>query len=292
MEDYSISDGDISAAVRAEGAELSSLKKGSSEYLWNADPAVWNRSAPQLFPIVGTLAGNEYRYDGKTYRMTRHGFARDTEFTLRSRTSSSIVFEMKDSAATRGSYPFPFVFSVGYSLKEGTLTYTWRILNTGKKTMYYSVGGHPAFVCPDGNSMFAGCSALFTGSRPVQELSCGMINTDGLLSGEKKVLPLKNGILALESETFSHDALILENSGIRNVTLISSAGKKFLSVGFDTDVFGLWSPQEKHAPFLCIEPWYGRCDRNGYAGNLGEREWGNSLEPGKTAEKSFTITVL
>ncbi|MCK9169625.1 MAG: aldose 1-epimerase family protein [Treponema sp.] len=292
MEDYKITNGIISIGVRGKGAELSSLKKGNSEYLWNADPSIWNRSAPQLFPIVGTLAGNEYRYGGRTYYMSRHGFARDCIFSVSKQTDKSICLTLHDTPETIKMYPFPFIFDVEYILTGSTLTYTWRIMNTGKNVMYFSVGGHPAFKCPPSDGKFADCSLKFGGKIAVADINCETLNAAGLLQAQMFHYKLDNGIVKITDDMFSHDALILEDSGIHAVSLLDSGQKEYIRVDFDADIFGLWSPQDKHAPFLCIEPWYGRCDRAGYNGELQDREWGNELESGKTFERSFSVTVM
>jgi galactose mutarotase-like enzyme len=72
--------GGITAAIKADGAELCSLKTASGgELLWQAGPA-WPRHAPWLFPIVGRLMHDELHHRGRTYEMTQHGFARDLRF--------------------------------------------------------------------------------------------------------------------------------------------------------------------------------------------------------------------
>lgn len=292
MEDYKITNGIISIAVHGKGAELSSLKKGGVEYLWNADPSVWNRSAPQLFPIVGTLSGNEYRSGGRTYRMARHGFARDSMFAVSKQADKSICFTLRDTPETMSVYPFPFVFDVEYILTGSTLTYMWRVTNTGKNPMYFSVGGHPAFMCPPSEGSFTGCSLRFGGREPVKDITCRTINADGLLQPRTDHYVLDDGILNITGDMFSHDALIFENSGIHAVSLLGCDGREYLRVDFDTDIFGLWSPQDKRAPFICVEPWYGRCDCVGFSGELKDREWGNALDSGKVFEKSFSVTVM
>lgn len=292
MKIHEIDNGIISIAVREKGAELASIKKDGKEYLWNADPSVWNRSAPQLFPIVGTLADNEYVYNGKTYGMTRHGFARDSLFTLSGKTDKDICFTLRDTKETLDVYPFPFLFEVEYTLRDNVLTNVWRIINTGDKTMYFSVGGHPAFMCPVSGGKITDCFLAFAGKEPVSKIRCETINADGLLQSRSDTYELSNGIVRISDDMFSHDVLILENSGVHSISLLDKSEKARLRVDFDTDIVGLWSPQDKGAPFLCIEPWYGRCDRENFKGELKDREWGNSLESGEKFEKSFTVTVL
>jgi galactose mutarotase-like enzyme len=79
-ETHTISAGGISATIKADGAELCSLRTpDGQELLWQAGP-VWPRHAPWLFPIVGRLKNDELRHRGQSYKLTQHGFARDLQF--------------------------------------------------------------------------------------------------------------------------------------------------------------------------------------------------------------------
>jgi galactose mutarotase-like enzyme len=85
--------------------------------------------------------------------------------------------------------------------------------------------------------------------------------------------------------------LVIENNQYHSVSLLTPDKKPYVTVDFDAPLFGLWSPTRKNAPFVCIEPWYGRCDSEDYNGTLENREWGNVLEAGKIFQKSYTITI-
>ena len=289
---YEISNGVISIAAVLKGAELVSLKKSGTEYLWQADSVVWNRSAPNLFPFVGKLNGGVYRFEGKTYSMTPHGFARDVPFSLSKRTDTYLRFALSDTEETRKVYPFPFLFEITYTITGSTLTQTWRVTNTGKSMMYFSLGAHPGFVCPVQGEKLTDWTIRFSGDKKIDRVTAHTINVAGLVQEKTDSYALSDGAVRVTADMFSHDALIFENSGIKAVTLLDKSKKEFVRVDFDTGVFGLWSPQERGAPFLCIEPWYGRCDRAGFSGELSEREWGNALPPSAVFEKSFSITLF
>jgi galactose mutarotase-like enzyme len=63
---YMLQSNGISATIKADGAELCSLKnKQGLELLWQAGPS-WPRYAPILFPIVGRLKNDQLRHRGKT----------------------------------------------------------------------------------------------------------------------------------------------------------------------------------------------------------------------------------
>ena len=73
----------LTLTVDTHGAEAVSLKNAAGqEMLWQADPAVWKRHAPILFPWTGKLTGGAFTHKGKTYPGGQHGFARDVEHTL------------------------------------------------------------------------------------------------------------------------------------------------------------------------------------------------------------------
>lgn len=90
---------------------------------------------------------------------------------------------------------------------------------------------------------------------------------------------------------FDRDALIIEGNQAHKVSLVNPEGKNFLTVEFDAPLFGLWSPAKKNAPFVCIEPWYGRCDKESFSGTLEDREYGNRLMPKEIFEKSYLIRI-
>lgn len=65
------------AQISEMGAELKSLVdlRSGQEYVWNGDPAWWNGSAPELFPVIGGLKGGEFMYEGKTRWFFKEGGA-------------------------------------------------------------------------------------------------------------------------------------------------------------------------------------------------------------------------
>ena len=85
-----------------KGAELMSIKtvKDDLEYLWQADPKVWGRHAPILFPMVGKLKEDETIIEGETYSMSQHGFARDLEFQIIGKTAESVSYELSYNEET------------------------------------------------------------------------------------------------------------------------------------------------------------------------------------------------
>lgn len=289
---YQIENGELILKISSFGAEMKSLinKKTGQEYLWHGDPAYWGRTSPILFPFVGKCENGEYTFEGITYRMPQHGFARDMEFDFISQTEQEIWFALTSSEETLQIYPFHFCLSIGYRLNERTVEVLWKVENTNKKTMYFSIGGHPAFNCPIRADERQTDYKLAFDMGSI--LECGIADENGLLTDRRRSVELTNGMLEITENMFDEDALIVENHQAQKVSFVTPSGEEYLSVAFDAPLFGIWSPKGKHAPFICVEPWYGRCDRGGFSGALEEREWENTLEPGEEFEASYRIAIL
>lgn len=284
MKTYTLDNAQVSLQIAADGAEIKSLRDKNTgyEYMWGADPEFWGRTSPILFPVVGSYKDKTSYYGGKTYTMGQHGFARDMEFELESLIGHEIWFILKSNEDTLTKYPFRFELRVGYKLEGRSVTVMWNVKNVDNKTMYFSIGAHPAFNCS-----LHDCRLKFDTS---ENLISGILR-DGVLSSEEKVIPLCDNEVELSPEMFDGDALIIENDQAHDVSIIDGQGKKIVEVVFDAPLFGIWSPVGKNAPFVCIEPWYGRADRDDFNQNLEEREWGNVLEAGRSFEKSYKILV-
>lgn len=289
---YFIENDYMKAEINAKGAELASLVHDNKEYLWNADARYWARTAPVLFPFVGSVSGGAYRYEGDEYKMGQHGFARDMEFELCEKTEDSICFVLHDSGETFAKYPFHFSLYVGYALDGNTLRVNWKVENTDTKELLFSIGGHPAFLCPINNKGRQTDYSLLLkkNSQPVDSVLIGVL-ADGLLSDESFALKTNNGMYKITETMFDRDALIIENQQLDEVSLVAPDGETYVTVQFDTPLMGIWSPTKKQAPFVCIEPWYGRCDRVGFDGDLKKREYGNRLAPGETFEGGFEVKI-
>lgn len=288
---YELKNEQIAIAVDSHGAELKSLKKlaDNQEYMWCGDAKFWGRTSPVLFPFVGGLKNKEYRFGGKAYPMTQHGFARDMDFELVSQSTDEIWFTLKSNEETLAKYPFPFILSLGYRLEGSTVTVLWKVENPSEKQMYFSIGGHPAFNCPltEGTKQ-TDYSVFFDDT---DEIVSTRISEEGLATGCMDIYHLSDGHLSLTGNLFDHDALVIEDHQTDTVSLCRKDGTPYLTVKMEAPLFGIWSPPGKNAPFVCIEPWYGRCDDEYFDGDLTEREWGNELVPHETFEASYTITV-
>lgn len=269
----------LKIAIDTHGAELSSIfnKKENKEMLWQGDPAFWGRKSPVLFPVVGKYKNGKTTYNGKEYFLGQHGFARDSEFTLIQKAENKISFELTSSEETLIKYPFKFSLICSFELKNDTIIVGWQVENTDNKTIYFSIGAHPAFYCEKSKTAL---------TMNGENIKYNLINSDGLYTSQKFDV---DSSFVLHDSVFDNDALIIENSDVNEVSLVND--KKYLTVKFDTKVFGIWSPAKKNAPFVCIEPWYGRCDAEDFNGDITEREYGNSLGIGEKWYKEYEIII-
>lgn len=292
MREYTLKNDFLTLKVSEHGAEIKSLIRNydNKELMWQADSKYWGRTSPVLFPLVGNYWEKKSIYAGKTYEMSQHGFARDMDFQMIKSDVDSLWFRVTDNEETRKKYPFSFELKIGYKLKDDKVKVIWKVANTGAEDMYFSIGGHPAFNCDLNKSKLL----LKKGDEKLSDrLVYCMIAEDGsgCLSDVKKELPLRQGKMCLSDELFYKDALIVEDEQADSVTLIDENDKKVLKVKFEAPLFGIWSPAEKKAPFVCIEPWYGRCDRVGFNQKLEEREYGNCLKSGEQFKAAYKIKV-
>lgn len=283
--------GRLRATVKAQGAELCSLEDGGGiEFVWQAGPE-WPRHAPLLFPIVGRLANDELRHRGKTYRMTQHGFARDSRFAWAERGESRCTLVLEDREATRALYPFAFRLTATYAIDDSGLDLTLTIANTGKETLPASLGGHPAFNWPLQPELAKESYALTFAkaeSSPIRRLD------GGLLRAAAEPGPVKGTVLPLSEALFVDDAVIfdqIESGSVRYAAQQGASTGPWLKMswrGFRE--LGVWS-KPSGAPFLCIEPWRGYASPAGFDGEFTDKPGLMHIAPDAQEQLSFRIEV-
>ena len=249
----------LKVEVISKGAELQTIlnKINGIEYLWDGNPAFWAKRSPVLFPIIGNLKNNEYRYQGKSYQLPRHGFARDMDFEMEKQNSREIIFLLRSSPETKVNYPFEFEFRVHYQLMGDELSTEYIVSNTGNGTMFFSVGGHPAFRLPlAANTQFSDYYLRFD---ETENLSRWPISKDGLILPQQIPVLEDGNRINLKKSLFYQDALVFKYPASSEISLLS--GKTPHGLQFQMGEFpflGIWS--FKDADFICLEPWCGIAD--------------------------------
>lgn len=276
--------------VNERGAEVREVlhKESGRHYMWSGDPAYWGRVSPVLFPIVGRLKNDQYKIGDQTYELAQHGFLRDVDFDLYEETKHTVTFQYESKGRHIEQYPYEFTARIRYELSENGLTISWEIDHDGDDTMYFSIGGHPAFHVPlvEGERT-ADYYLTLTPSTEYLPVQYELKNS--LVREKEKGIQLEP--IQLRPELFQHDAMIY--SHINRVSLISQAGH-----GVEVDLtgfpfVGIWSPYNKEkgtmAPFVCIEPWYGIADVEGANGQYKEKFGIQTLEKNETFQAPYTI---
>ena len=271
---YILENDTLRVEIESFGAEIKSVKRKADgrEYMWCGDPEYWGRTSPVLFPFVGAPKNKEYRYEGRTYPMGQHGFARDMEFALEAQEGKSIWFVLSSTEETYAKYPFRFRLHIGYMLDENEVSVHWKVDNTDEKPMYFSIGAHPAFLCPiNGEQDKTGYRLRF--GNLTDRLHHHGNTPDGMAVMTDEELELEDGEAVITPGFFDKCTYMVEGAQTGEVSILDRDGEAYVTVRFDAPLFALWSPEGKEAPFLCIEPWYGRCDAVDFEGSLAERPW-------------------
>ncbi len=253
---YIIQNEMLTAVLSDGGAELISLKDQSgTEMIWQGDESIWNEHSPVLFPICGRLDGGIYAFEGKTYEMGLHGFARFSRFACVLHKEDEIMFLLQDNEETRKQYPFSFALSVIYRLRENALIQSFRVENLGKGVMPFSIGAHPGFRVPiDDDAQFEDYSIEFPPETKPQKL---LLTPEGLNTTQTEAYPLAQNVrISLSHRMFDlEDSLFLTHvpgkvSLVGPNRRIEIAFRGFVHLGF-------WQTPGVGAPYLCIEPWMG-----------------------------------
>ncbi len=287
-----IENGYLTAKINDEGAELWELwnKETKEQLIWDGRPEVWNRRTPVLFPFVGRSAGNAYLYQGQTYPMGQHGFARDMRFAMVEKGSDYVVHELCANEETKSRYPFDFVFRVTHRLEEKKLKVSWEVENRGAEAMYFKIGGHPGFALPE---MEQGEGAeyrlYFPGKESLQYLLVDPVT--GLGRPEEAFdFPLEEGYHVIGPHLFDRDALVFDGGQITEVSVLRPDKSRYVTLfceGFTS--VGIWA--KPGAPFVCLEPWDGRCDNGDCTQVLEEKPGVHCLEPGGLYQKSYWLGI-
>lgn len=280
----------LSVIVSEKGAELQSikLKKDGTEYLWQAEPKLWGRHAPILFPIVGKVKNDTYTYNDTSYKLGQHGFARDMEFKIESNSEDKIILNLSASSESLKKYPFSFQLKVAYELKENAINVAYEVENEDDKAMIFSIGAHPGFVCPlaEGEKF----EDYYFEFEEKETLETEILE-GGLLGSSKKPLLKDEKILPISRELFKEDALILEGFKSESLSLRSKKNSKAVTLEFKGFPYlGLWSKPEG-APFVCIEPWYGVADSVEASGKLEDKAGTITLKPSEKFNCNYKIII-
>lgn len=289
--EYTLNNHLLTVRVSGRGAELQSIRGADgTEYLWQGDPAYWARRAPNLFPHVGRLTGGKYIWDGQTYEMGPHGFARDRDYVPVEHDGEHLILELTDCAETRKSYPFAFSYRVVYRLDGDTLSITYRVENTGGGILPFGLGAHPGFRVPMADGLdFTDYKVVF--AEPCSPRSLDL-SPAAYMAGTDSPYALSDNAIALRHDRFDNDAIILKDMA-RTLSIVTDKDPHGVTVSFpDMPYVGLWHTPKTDAPFLCIEPWAAIPARQDVVEDFAAKEPFCRIAPGAVYENTWTIQAL
>lgn len=294
----SISNGSLTASIDTMGAQLMSLLKGESEYLWQGDANWWPRRAPILFPIVGVLKDGKAESAEGTISLARHGLARLNQFEVVEKSDSSVTLQLKSTEETRKAYPYDFELKLIFSVAGDTLTQTYEVTNPANIVLPFALGAHPAFNIPIPGVEAASLDQyylLFTrswtsyGPSITDEGLCDYTTPQRLIV-DSDMLPLSWDLIDREK------TITLEDVPDRRITLAANVEASSEAHGIQMDFegfdyLGIWSAAPG-CPFVALEPWCGIADTVDCDGIFEHKPGIISLEPGQSIAKTLNIKVF
>ncbi len=275
----------LRATVADAGAELISVydKARGAERIWTGDPAVWNRHAPILFPFVGKLTGGKYRVGGREYPMaTQHGFARDRVFDCAEATAATTAHRLTADERSRAVYPFDFRLTVRHRLAGRRLCVEWTVENLGDARMIFGIGGHPGFLLPPGVRK-EDCAILFPGADGLRYISASKAGF---------ALPARKALATIDSRARYQadipDTWIFEDAQVKAVGIATPDGAPYVLLNCEQfPMLAVWANPK--GPFICLEPWFGRTDDEGFDGEIDRKKGMLALDRGEKREIGYSI---
>lgn len=274
----------LTATFSELGAELKSLKCADKEYIWYGDPAFWTGSSPVLFPICSGLKDDEFIYEGKTYSMKKHGFARRAEFAVEAAEGNRAIFLLSSKNCPQENYPFEYEFRIIYTLTGKKLNVEYNIRNLTDGDMYFSVGAHEAYLCPEGIENY---KIVFENNENLDAYQL----VGPLLSDKTKSYGQNTNVLQLDNSLFENDCLIFKNLNSRSVNLVNKSTDQKIKVDFEGfNYLLIWTVPG--APFICIEPWCGITDNVNTIKQLSKKEGIEKLTKGGEFYRLHSFEII
>lgn len=284
-----ISSGALSADIDPLGAELSHLLDADGrELMTDADPAFWTGRAPILFPVVGMPFRETIRVDGQEYPMKKHGFVRRATFAVAETGPDQARFVLTDSAETRARYPFAFALEIGFRIEAATLHIEAVVRNPGDVPLPASLGFHPAFAWPLPYGEDRAAHRIeFDADEPDRLRT---IAGDGTIAEARRESPLDGRVLALDDALFATDALVWDDVRSQRVRYGAATGPR-LEIAFpDTPMLGIWT--KPGAQYVCVEPWHGIADPEGFTGEFRDKPGVFEVPVGGEKRIAMSVTLV
>lgn len=290
--DITLKSGKTAAVVRTTGGELISFRDGAgTEFIWTGDPAYWSGQNPVLFPVVGNLKDGKVEIKGRTCEMGRHGFARQSEFSVVEQGEDFAVLELRENEQSLAQYPYPFRLRVTYKVTQTGFSAAFQVVNTGDGPMPFCIGAHTGINCPlYPGERFEDYELVF--DAPEQAASL-LLTGDGLIASGQETLLDHSSVLPLSYGLFERlPTVIFDGLRSQGVCLRHKTTGRGVHMDFPGwPMIAFWTAREG-APFLCLEPWQGCAALEDESGVFEDKPHCVTLEPGESARFQYTVNIL
>ena len=266
-------------------------KDTGAEVLWNGDPAFWSYRSPILFPNVGSTWQKKMKINGKEYQTRQHGFAREKEFTCVEENTEKLRYRLMSDEETRKYYPFDFTLWITYELREKEILVSWEVKNRSGEVMSFTIGGHPGFRFEKEGEQKEDYELYFPENTEFTATAVDLVNGTGK-PDQKYPVKLTDHTLALSDQLFDVDTLVFDDAQIKEAWLRKKAtGQLYTGVRCIDEFysFGIWSLPK--GPYVCLEPWAGRCDDEGFCEDISKKPGINQAKPGEYWKKQYAILI-
>lgn len=288
-----LSSGNTTGTVRTFGGEFVSFRKGGTEYVWQGIPEFWDGQAPILFPVCCSPKDGKMAFDGVEYPMLKHGFACLREFEPIYLTKDKVVLEQRETEETLRMFPFCYSLRAEYSVTESGFAAKFTVKNLDKNEMTFCLGGHPGFNCPmrEEDGGFEDYSLIFDDAE-----GCTVsITKNGFMDASVPKMDRLQGTneLPLLYTDFDNDALIIENLPQKALNFVSrktGRGIRFDFEGFDA--LGIWTPDHKEAPFVCLEPWNGLPADVAETTEAKSKKYAKTIQPDEEYSVGYRVEII
>ncbi len=208
---------------------------------------------PILFPFAGKVfdAGNEnhWRCGQKSFPMPMHGFARSSNFKIRSMDQHGFEVELEQNDISKLSYPFDYTFTVIYHFLELSLQISLVLENEGREPIPWSAGLHPYFQIPWRKGLGLDEHQIKLNAKQVFQYENG-----GIL---KKVLDSQQSTTMEDTTLINRIHYELKTPAAEISLLNDEEPIKISEVGGADNgsrlTFVTWT--KENSPFYCVEPW-------------------------------------
>ncbi|MGM0239937.1 aldose 1-epimerase family protein [Enterococcus sp. AZ103] len=290
---YTIKNQYLTAEIATKGGLLRSLKNQAGiECIWQRDPNFWEENDVNIFPYIARLTNETFVYQNKDYHLPIHGFLWTSELEVVTQTDECLILSLKSTQETKKQFPFDFELKIYRRLAGESLETTYEVNNLSQETMYFGIGGHPAFNVPlQPGLTFEDYYVQFEQSTIPEKVA---MSVDGFVEeGDELFQDLDHQHkLVLHHQLFDQDAIILKNAG-NKVQLKTDKDSVGLEIEFgDFDYLGLWHMPKLKAPYLCVEPWSSLPSRKNIIENIAEQENLISLPTNSSYQSTWKIKLL